>query len=189
MRTFISLNLSDEKKREVFEIQNNIKGLLDSRELDSVKWEGRDKFHQTIFFLGETAENMLTGITRDLEKIKSEINFDKINFVAKGLSAFPNLRYPRVLIVELENPDGNAFILYDKICGVLTNYGFTPDKKFHPHITLGRVKRDRKVNLTDIKDKIKFDLNFSIGDFCLMESRLDPRGSLYKEIKRISLTG
>ncbi len=51
MRAFISLNLNEEKKDEVFEIQSNVKKLLDSSTMDSIKWEGRNKFHQTIFFL------------------------------------------------------------------------------------------------------------------------------------------
>jgi len=187
MRTFISLNLSEETKREFARVQEEVKNSLESREVDSIKWEGKDKFHQTIFFLGDTAENMLVGISHDLEKIKTEISFDKITFTSKEITAFPNLRYPRVLVIGLENPDGNAFLLYDKICEKLSGYGFAPDKKFHPHITLGRVRRDRKINLVSLKEKIKFNIEFSVNEFFLMESRLDFRGSVYKELKRISL--
>lgn len=187
MRTFISFNLSEETKQEFARVQEELKDSLDSRAVDSIKWEGKDKFHQTIFFLGDTSDNMLTGITRDLEKIKSGISFDKISFLAKEISAFPNLRYPRVLTAGLENPDGNAFILYDKICKKLEGYGFTPDKKFHPHITLGRVRREKKVNLAAVKEKINFKIEFSAVEFFLMESRLDSRGSVYKELKKFPL--
>jgi RNA 2',3'-cyclic 3'-phosphodiesterase len=187
MRAFISLNISEEKKREVFEIQSEVKKLLDSDIINSIKWEGRDKFHQTIFFLGDVAENVIKDISTDLKKIKSEINFNEIKFTATGINAFPKLRFPRVLIVELENADGNAFRLYDKICEKLNAYGFKPDKKFHPHITLGRVRRDRKINLEFLKDKIKINLSFTLNDFYLMESKLDSKGSVYKEIKRFLL--
>jgi len=196
MRAFISLNLSEEKKSEVFEIQNDIKKLLDKNIIESIKWEGQDKFHQTIFFLGDVTDNIVQNISSDLEKIKTEINFSELKFNANGINAFPKLRYPRVLIVELDNPrpsaagesptDGNVFVLYDKICEKLIECGFTPDKKFHPHITLGRVKRDRKINLEFLKNKIKVNLNFIVNDFYLMESKLDSRGSVYKEIKRFS---
>jgi RNA 2',3'-cyclic 3'-phosphodiesterase len=194
MRAFISLNLSEEKKREVFEIQKKVKSLLDSRALDSIKWEGKDKFHQTIFFLGDVEEKIIRNISDSLGKIKSEINFSEIKFIARGINAFPKLRYPRVLIIELDNPcqgesstRGNVFSLYDKICEKLTGYGFTPDKKFHSHITLGRVKRDKKVNLELLKDKIKIDFSFTLNEFYLMESKLDSRGSVYKEIKKFML--
>lgn len=187
MRVFISLNLTEEKKREFSEIQNRVKDLLDNRAVDSIKWEGEDKFHQTIFYLGDVPENVIGKISADLEKIKSEINFNKINFIAKEICAFPNLRYPRVLTIGLENPDGNAFLLYDKICEKLSPYGFSPDKKFHPHITLGRVKRDKKVNLVSLKEKINFTIEFSCEDFFLMESKLDSRGSVYREIKKFPL--
>lgn len=187
MRTFISLNLSEEKKREVFEIQNEVKSLLGPRELDSIKWEGKDKFHQTIFFLGDTTEKTADDISSDLAQIKDEINFKEIFFNAKGINGFPKLRFPRVLIIELENPDGNANLLYNKICDKLFPFGFKPDKVFRPHITLGRVRRDKKVNLEFLKEKIKIDFNFKLGDFYFMESKLDSRGSVYREIKIFNL--
>jgi RNA 2',3'-cyclic 3'-phosphodiesterase len=187
MRVFISLNLGEEKKREVFGIQNDVKKLLGSSMLDSIKWEGRDKFHQTIFFLGDVMENKVQDISSDLEKIKAETNFNEIKFNAIGINAFPKLRYPRVLIVELENFDGNALRLYDKICEKLIDYGFKPDKVFRPHITLGRVRRDKKINLEFLKNKIKTNFSFSLNDFYFMESKLDSKGSVYKEIKRFTL--
>jgi RNA 2',3'-cyclic 3'-phosphodiesterase len=187
MRAFISLNLSEEKKKDVFGIQSEVKKLLDSNTIDSIKWEGRDKFHQTIFFLGDVTENIIQNISTDLEKIKNKINFNEIKFNATGINAFPKLRYPRVLIVELENPDRRAFLLYDKICEKLNAYGFKPDKKFHPHITLGRVKRDKKINLEFLRNKIKTNFNFTLKDFYLMESKLDSHGSVYREIKRFTI--
>lgn len=187
MRVFISLNLTEEKKREIFDIQSEVKKLLDGDMVESIKWEGRDKFHQTIFFLGDAGEKVVREISAELEKIKREIDFKETEFIASEINAFPKLRFPRVLIVELENPDGNAFWLYEKICEKLVSFGFKPDKKFHPHITLGRVRKDRKINLDFLKDKIKLTFNFSLNDFYLMESKLDSRGSVYKEIKRFTL--
>jgi RNA 2',3'-cyclic 3'-phosphodiesterase len=187
MRVFISLNLSEEKKREAFGIQNDVKKLLDSNTSDSIKWEDPDKFHQTIFFLGDVTEDVVKDISSDLGKIKSEINFKEIKFIARDINAFPKLRYPRVLIVGLENPDGNALRLYNKICEKLITYGFKPDKEFHPHITLGRVRRDKKINLEFFKNKIETNFSFSLNDFYLMESKLDSKGSVYKEIKRFTL--
>lgn len=188
MRVFISLNLSEEKKGEVFEIQSEVKKLLDEDIINSIKWEGRDKFHHTLFFLGDVEEKMVREISADLEKIKGEISFSEMKFIATGINAFPKLRFPRVLIIELENSDKSAFRLYDKICEKLGIYGFKPDKQFHPHITLGRVRRDKKINLDFLKDKIKTNLSFTLDDFYLMESKLDSRGSVYKEIKRFTLS-
>jgi RNA 2',3'-cyclic 3'-phosphodiesterase len=187
MRAFISLNISDENKREILEIQNEVKSLLDRGELDSIKWEGRDKFHQTLFFLGDISDGTAKDLISDLDKIKNEINFGEIKFTAKGINAFPKLRYPRVLIVDFDNPDGYAFQLYEKICKKLDAYGFKPDKHFHPHVTLGRVRRDKKINLEFLKEKIKVSLSFSVKNFYLMESKLDSHGSIYRDIKKFNL--
>ncbi len=102
MRVFISLNLSEEKKREVFEIQNEVKKLLGFDTINSIKWEGRDKFHQTIFFLGDVGDNIIRNISTSLEKIKSEINFNEIEinniFMNKILLLLKVL--PFILIIE-----------------------------------------------------------------------------------------
>lgn len=186
MRAFISINIDNDTRKKIFEIQKEVKGKVAeiNREfLDAIKWETSDKFHMTLFFLGEVSEAKLILLTNELNKFSENFETEIISFSAKGINAFPKLRFPRVLILELENPDKKVFELSEKINDVCKKIGFISDKKFHPHITLGRVRRDKKINLTELAGKIKTDLSFSVNGFYLMESKLRSSGSEYHIIR------
>ena len=186
MRSFISLNINEDVKEKIQNIQNEVKEYLGEEKKHLIRWEKKEKFHMTLFFLGDVAADMVNDLIKELEFIKFQPN-NEIFFHANSINAFPRLRYPRILFVDMYNKDKKALILYNKIYQVLKLFKFEPDKKFHPHITLGRVKRDQKMNLTDLEDEIKFKIDFSINSFYLMESKLDYRGSVYKVTKRFTL--
>ena len=184
MRSFISLNISSDTKEEFYKIQNEVKKNIDESQVNRIRWEKRDKFHMTLFFLGDVPTEKIKEIAYELQSVSSDDQTNGIPFKANSINAFPNLKYPRVLIVELFNEDKKAVELYDNIKQVLSQFDFKPDKKFHPHITLGRVKKNQKINLIELADKISFDISFTITNFYLMESKLDYLGSVYKIIKR-----
>lgn len=187
MRSFISLNVSSATKDEFYKIQNDVKKNIGESQINRIRWEQRNKFHMTLFFLGDVLPEKVKEISYELQSVSFNDQTNGIFFKANSINAFPNLKYPRVLIVELFNEDKKAVELYDNIKQVLSQFDFKPDKKFHPHITLGRVKKNQKVNLIEIADKISFNLSFSINNFYLMESKLDYRGSVYKIINRFPL--
>ena len=187
MRSFISLNISSDTKEEFYKIQNKVKKNIDESQVNRIRWEKNDKFHMTLFFLGDVPTEKIKEISYELQSVSSDGQTNGILFKANSINAFPNLKYPRVLIVELINEDEKAIELYDNIKQVLLQFDFKPDKKFHPHITLGRVKKNQKINLVELADKISFNLSFTINNFYLMESKLDYRGSVYKIIKRFPL--
>ncbi len=187
MRSFISLNISNETKEDFYKIQNDVKKNIGESQVNRIRWENRDKFHMTLFFLGDVLPEKIIEISYELKSVNSDSQTSGILFKANSINAFPNLKHPRVLIVELFNEDKKAVALYGKIKKVLSQFDFIPDKKFHPHITLGRVKKNQKVNLVELTDKIGFDLSFSINSFYLMQSKLDYHGSVYKIIKRFPL--
>lgn len=186
MRSFISLNIDEDVKEKIHKIQNEVKDYLGEEKKHFVRWEKKDKFHMTLFFLGDATPDMVNDLIKELEFIKLKPD-SEIFFYANSISAFPRLKYSRVLFVDMYNKDKKALELYNKLYDALKLFRFKPDKKFHPHITLGRVKRDQKLDLTGLKDTIKFKIKFSINSFYLMESKLDFRGSEYKVTKRFVL--
>ena len=168
MRTFISINLDEATKRKILEIQNEIKFHLDDVTKYSIKWEDSDKFHITLFFLGDVIEKQVNIINNEMNLINEDKTFKEINFKSKLINAFPNLKNPRVLIIDLENEDRQIFRLYEEISSALGKCGFEPDKKFHPHITLGRVKRDRHIKIKNIEPLNISILDFNVNEFFFM---------------------
>lgn len=186
MRTFISLNPDIDAKKKISEIQIRLKekiSIINKSFLDSVKWESEFNFHMTLFFIGEVNEDDLNKIRNSLNVIEKELNTSETEFTYKGIDAFPKLKFPRVIILDLINKDGKVFELSERINSALKKYGFISDKKFHPHITLGRVKRDRKIDLTNIRDSVSSDLSFKVNSFCLMKSELKSSGAEYSVLE------
>lgn len=187
MRTFISINLDESTKNEIYKIQKEIKNYLDENTVNSIKWEEREKFHITLFFLGDVTDSQADLISEKLESVNSGKSISFMKFKSKSINAFPNLKNPRVLIIDLENEDNQIEFLYNEITTSLAEIGFEPEKNFHSHITLGRVRRDRRVRLNDVAEKIIPDFEFEVKEFYFMESKMDRFGSKYKVIKKFEL--
>jgi len=182
MRAFISLNIAEEKQKEISIIQSKLKQSLGYADSGKIRWEACEKFHLTIFFLGEITNEKSEEIIYHLNEIPTSVNFNAINFLGNEISAFPDRKHPKVIIINLLNADNNLIQFYDLVCTVINKSGFNPDKKFHPHITLGRIRRNEHVNFL-VSDQVKFDLNFQANEFYLMESTITQRGSVYSVIK------
>lgn len=178
-RAFLSLNLEEQLKIEIAEIQKELQSKLSDYR---IKWENTEKFHLTLRFLGDLDENQLNEIKEGLEK--SQYGFKQLEFHSEGIGFFPNPRRPNVIFIALKEKGNNTDRLVDEIDKVITESGIKPDKKFVAHITLGRFRRENRkgVNEENLVEFDPFDVNFD--SFYLMESVLDYRGSKYYEIKK-----
>ncbi len=192
MRTFISLNIDGATKEKVSDIQTSVIQnifLANEKLLDSIKWESKDKFHITLFFIGDVNKEKLKAIDNALSEIGSQLNFEELRFRTAGINAFPDLRYPRVIILDWINEDKKVFELSQKINSALGKIGYKSDKQFHPHITLARVKRDKKINLSELRNINIPDLTFMVSGFYLMKSELNSKGSEYSVVKKYMFFG
>jgi RNA 2',3'-cyclic 3'-phosphodiesterase len=185
MRIFLSLNPDNEVLEELKKMQDKIKEELGFTESFKIKWEHYSKFHITMFFLGETDETKLPGITESLRRIKNE-GIGEIHFDEGEFGAFPIMKNPRVLVCKLNNPDEKVFTLNEKIAETLSGHGFAQDNKFRPHITLGRAKKNHSPNIMNLKPK-KFKRSFSIRELMVVKSVLSFKGSEYEVLERIEL--
>jgi len=190
MRAFISLNPDYDTKKKISEIQLNVKEKVFEINKDffnSIKWEPEDKFHMTLFFIGEIDEANINKVRFKLTEMENELENHEMIFSAIGINAFPKLKIPRVIIIELENKDKNVFVLSERINSKLKEMNIHSDKKFYPHVTIGRVKKDRKINLTGIKGKIISELEFGVKNFFLMKSELKSSGSEFSVLKEYNV--
>lgn len=190
MRSFISINPDEDTNNKIFEIQQNVKEKIsgiNKNFLNSIKWETRNKFHLTVFFIGEVSESEIKNVDLKLTEIENEVRDLQMQFSVKCINAYPKLKFPRVIIIELENKDGNAFVLSETINSKLSETGIRTDKKFHPHITIGRVRRERKINLTGLGYTMLPEIRFPVSSFYIMKSELKSSGSEYTVLKKYEL--
>lgn len=168
MRLFIAFGISNEAEKELENAQQAIKR-IDSN-LGFVR-----EFHLTLKFLGEVDDSKVGEIKERLSKI----NFEEFNAELDGLGVFPSENYVRVVWVGLE-PKEKISALQQKIEGSLEGL-FERDNRFHPHLTLARVKfiKDKKTLLESLKKIKPGKVSFEVSSFKLIKSMLTPGGPVY----------
>ena len=132
-----------------------------------------NNIHITYLFLGEVNENESCYISGKLEKII----INKISARICGISAFPGINRPRVIVISLESPHLNE--VYNSIIDVLPEYKRN-NTKFLPHITIARV---RKSSIRpDISGLYMDDETLLIDEICLFKTNLTHDGAVYERI-------
>jgi len=171
MRIFIAIPVPDQVKIHLSGIQNNIS----DAKLTLVK-----DFHLTLKFLGEISESEVERIKTALDTIHCkpfDIELSSIGF-------FPSENYIRVVWVGLE-PHERVIELQRQIDTILAGLGYKREKRFHPHITLARVKviTDKERFLGSIRSMSVEKLKINVKSFSLIKSTLTPEGPVYETIK------
>jgi len=173
-RLFIGVPLPDNVKRKIKKYSENFKQIL------KANFVQEENYHITLKFLGYC--NNEKKIIENL----NNITFEAFNVIVQDLGVFPNERVPRILWVGANN--FNKFMnLHNVINENLKQLNFEENKKFHPHITIARIKFVK--NKEDFKKLIKNKVIFGrikISSFVLYESVLKPTGPIYKIIKKFS---
>lgn len=183
IRAFIALNASEEAQSKIFEIQECLSDIQ-----SDVKWEPREKFHITLKFLGDIEEKILKNITEELKSVLSGFGSFPIEY--KTLGAFPNFKLPKVLWIGASDKEKKVFGLNKTIEAELKNHNFDDESnRFHPHITLGRVKGIRGVrDVIETMQQHKHEgIIDSASEVCIMQSKLTREGSFYGVVDKIKL--
>ncbi|MBX7043975.1 MAG: RNA 2',3'-cyclic phosphodiesterase [Ignavibacteria bacterium] len=178
IRTFAALDPDESAIRGLAGFQNKLKHDL-LRYGRDIRWEDPAKFHMTVFFVGEVENERSVRIQDNLMKAAADFSGKCLRFRAKSLTAFPNLRYPRVLVAEFEEETGGLAELAGNVFGAVSEFGLRQDKPFRPHITLARIRRDVKISLSEIDRSIP-PVEFETRCLRYYKSTLQPGGSVYE---------
>lgn len=184
MRTFIAIELDDKLKEQLSTL---IKELMSVSR--NIRWVKRQGMHLTLKFLGEVAQDKIREIESSLAAIAR--NNDTFPLQLKGTGAFPpGKRNPRVLWVGItENP--GLLRLHDEVESGCEQLGFSREKRrFHPHLTLGRVKDYSRMGgvlpLLEEKKETVFG-EMTVKRFTFFQSSLKPTGAEYSILAEFNL--
>ncbi len=141
--------------------------------------------HITIRFLGNVT---LATVDKIFEEMK-QIQFSPFNVQLKGLGAFPNPNYARVVWAGITEGADQLKSVFSQLEPRLRGLGFTPDSKgFSPHLTIARVRSGRnKAQLAKlITEKAAYEFGV-VNAKCLRlkKSDLTPRGPVYSTLKEV----
>ena len=180
-RTFIAIKIPFAKQE-----MGIITDIKDALKKEKIKWVESWNLHITLFFLGDTDDNIIQPLT---EKLVKQLKTTKyFNLVLKGLGVFKSIRDPKVIWIGI-NKSSELQMLKNEIDAIMFDFGFKAnEREFKPHLTLGRVKFIH--NKTEFKDLIEKYKETEFGKVVIdkvifYESRLTPQGPVYKTIKEI----
>ena len=171
MRLFIAIDFN-ELKDYFIELQSNIDGSL-------AKLKKVSTFHLTLKFLGKVADDKAKEVKDKLKEIK----FTPFSLSLDKIGVFPSENYMRVIWIGVK-PTEKVIELQKKIETSLKEFNFKKDFKFHPHITLARVKavNDKEKFVKNLKDIKVEGEEIEVKDFRLVKSTLTPKGPVYEDI-------
>lgn len=169
MRLFIALDLPEEVKNHLSELQKSIKPLR----ISLVKPEN---MHVTVKFLDEQIPEKI------IERL-NRVMFDNFELELSNIGFFPNEKNMRVLWIGFKEDKTRK--LQKDIDNMLKDI-IPIEKNYHGHITLARIRfLDDKIKNSLIefsKTKIK-PLKFNVDHFTLYKSTLTIAGPIYEKIK------
>ena len=181
IRSFIAFDIdSQQVLNGLAEVQNVV--LKTEADLSLVKPQN---IHITLRFLGDITPSMVDKIDKEMQSII----FKPFDVEIKGVGAFPNLRYARVVWAGIQEGGEELSRIFAQLEPWLRSLGFAPDSKgFSPHLTIARVRGGR--NKLELAKCVTEMSTFEFGRVraeCLRlkKSFLTPQGPIYSTLKEV----
>ena len=173
MRTFVAIEVT---------AQNVLDSISHVQSELSIKAKPVELYnmHFTVQFLGEVSQEMIKKISATL----SGLEFSPFSISFVGIGVFPKPpRFPRIVWVGTEEGIKDLEKLAEMIRMKLSHLGFSPDKKFKPHVTIFRIKK----KIEEITNKLEKFSSHSFGNQVVTEikfkkSELTPNGPVYSDL-------
>lgn len=174
MRAFLAYSIPENIQEEIVRLCHG---------LPNTTWVKLSNFHLTIQFYANLHEDLIPSIHENLEKL----GLSAISTKARGLGKFSNPKGESVIWLGLEQ-EIQIVQERNKIIPALRELRLDVDKRFTPHITLGRSKQLSEKRWLSYLETFQFfeSSQFFLDSLILFKSTLNPKGSIYEEIFRIS---
>lgn len=153
-------------------------------EIRKASWTKSGNFHLTLKFLGDVHSEAVSAVSKAVENVAATQTPFSIEF--GGIGAFPSFARPRVIWVGIKHGAAIVSHLAKAVNLELKPLGFPMDDRFHPHLTLGRLRNP--INLQSLKNVLrKYDtidgVTVSVNEVAVMQSQLHPNGAIYTPLK------
>lgn len=185
MRTFIAIEIPEETKRALAEVQARLK--VSGAE---ASWTRPEGIHLTLKFLDEVPEERIGEIMAAL--MQAVEGRGRFRLTVAGTGVFPHERNPRIVWIGISGELDKLRKLQASVEAQMVRLGFQQeDRRFTPHLTLGRIKhlllRGSWVRaLEGVKDVTLS--GFEVTAVRLIKSELQPTGAVYTEIGKAELS-
>jgi 2'-5' RNA ligase len=180
MRVFIAIDLPNEVRDRLREVQQELRSLT-----NSVRWVAPESIHITLKFVGQVPEKRI----EDIDTALRGVTWKAFTVTVRGVGFFPGTRSPRVFWAGMEAPTMKG--LAEHLDTRMERLGFDKEKRaFRPHITLARAKESR-IDSSLVLGATQYE-EHNFGSFTadrvfLFQSTLKPSGAVYEKLKEYLL--
>lgn len=183
IRAFIAINISPEIASRLGTISGELQQQLQGV---PIRWVPVENVHITLKFLGDVSESNLDLLKEMLEAEAGR--HAPLEISAGELGAFPSIRRPRVLWVNVQAPP-ELLALQRGIDNETARLGYDREERpFSPHLTIGRVSRN--ANSSDARRISEVLESYKVGyigaarvrEVVLYRSDLRPSGAVYTAV-------
>jgi 2'-5' RNA ligase len=186
-RTFVAIAVPDPFGGELARLQRELAPLV-----AGCRWAAAHPFHATLAFLGAVKDKDLSEVCKTVAETAAA--FDAFEVELRGVGAFPTVSRPRVIWAGMTAREPERLLtLQQSIVRAIARTGYrADDQRFHPHVTVGRLNRDRGVR-RDLAAVLDCFGAWSGGSFTVTEvttfaSALSPGGPSYTPLGRAAMT-
>jgi RNA 2',3'-cyclic 3'-phosphodiesterase len=191
IRSFIAIELSDEVRAVLTDLQNHLKAGAPAQ---VVRWAAPESIHLTLHFLGDVAADDVEKITELIQL--AALPYPPFDLTVGGLGCFPNTRRPRIIWAGVSGQTEILLNLQRNLGEKLKAIGVTPEARpYAPHLTVGRVKVGLpQRQLTQLgqmlereQSKVGQLATLPVTEISLMKSELKPAGAVYTRLASAKL--
>lgn len=185
IRTFIAVNVSPKIRKNAGRL---IDGMISTRA--DYKWVPEENLHITLNFVGDVQEDEVTDLCRDVkQRVK---DFESFALSIEGLGGFPTVEELCTIWLGVEEGGPELEAINEAIGKLLAEWRFPKDRQeFHPHVTLGRLKRGGRWNrgLLDflVEHADHQAGTCSVNEVIVYSSYLDKTGPTHTPMTRVKL--
>ncbi len=182
IRSFIAIPLAPVIVEGLSRFQKQLEKSLPEQ---AIRWTPSEQMHLTLKFLGNVEGAAVEQLKSALEPLGRD--FAPLHLKAEGLGGFPSTRNPRVLWVGLHGDLEPLKTLQQKVEQVTEPWAEKEDRRFHPHLTLGRVRENFLRKARQIGEVLQTTTAPPFGEwvvrhFYLMRSQLSPKGATHSVV-------
>jgi len=187
MRCFIAIDIPDDVRADLADLQKELAGRVDVHRGD-LKWVDSDDMHLTLKFLGEVPDDQVAQVCNVTKDVAAQ--HPAFDFAIKEVGTFGG-RSARVLWVGAGLKSPELLQLQQDLEEQLAQAGWPKEgRQFSGHLTLCRIRNSKAgEKLAKLAEQYKdFDLGtVRAGAVCVYESELRPEGPLYTRLGNYEL--
>ena len=189
-RLFIAVTIPEEIQSKIEEAQAELRRALPEH---GVRWTRRDQFHLTLRFLGDVEATRVEALGEAIQGACR--GFGALHLRAGRIGFFPDLRYPRVVWVGVQDQAEQLPRVQEAVERATRE--FTTEAKegqFTGHVTLARIKGIKRPEADALGKAATGMAERLFGQWTayqveLMRSELLPQGARHTSLASIALAG